>query len=77
MTDPDYKAFEDLVKASLVLFVMLEMTNYWTVQTRKHNPEIGADEVIELTITRSKIIPPQHPVADFAGVTGYAEGVAV
>lgn len=77
MTDPDHQAFEDLIKASLVLFVMLEMTNYWTIQTHTHNPEIGMDEVIELTIVRSKIIPPQHPVADFAGVTGYAEGVAV
>lgn len=78
MTDPDRKAFEDLIKASLVMFVMLELPNYLTVQTRQHNPEIGADEVIELTIIRSRVIPPQHPlpVADYAGVgvVGYVTG---
>ena len=78
MTAPDQKALDDLIKAALVLFVMLGEKNYLTVQTKADNPEIGADEVVELTITRTKIIPPWRPLSDYAGVTAYeVEGVAV
>lgn len=78
MTDPDRQQLDDLIKAALVVFVMLGDRNHLAIHTHMDNPEIGADEVVELTITRTRIIPPQHPLPiaeTFAGVLGYAEGV--
>ena len=61
MTDPDRQAFDDLVKASITMFVIVGDEAYFMAQTHKDNPEIGASEVVILTITR-KHIPPAHPL---------------
>ena len=71
MTDPDRKALDDLCKAATVLFVMVEDESYFLAQTHKDNPEIGASEVVILTITR-KVMPPSMkplPLKEYEAVT--------
>lgn len=78
MTDPDRQAFDDLVKASITMFVIVGDESYFMAQTHKDNPEIGASEVVILTITRKHLPPIQSSPNGhvFAGVMEY-EGVAV
>ena len=62
MTDPDTQQLNDLAKAAMVIYVMLEDERpYFMTQTHKDNPEIGVGEIVTLTITR-RHIPPQHPL---------------
>jgi len=56
----DRKQLDDLAKACTILFVMVEEESYFLAQTHKDNPEIGASEMVVLTITR-KHLPPQEP----------------
>lgn len=63
MTDPDRQAFDDLVKAAITMFVIVGDESYFLAQTHKDNPEIGASEMVVLTITR-KHIPPPLPVGE-------------
>lgn len=62
MTDPDRQAFDDLVKAAITMFVIVGDESYFLAQTHKDNPEIGASEIVILTITRKHIPPPVHPL---------------
>lgn len=62
MTDPDRKQLEDLAKACTIVFTMLGDETYFFAQTHADNPEIGAGEIVILTITRKHIQPPQHPL---------------
>lgn len=62
MTDPDHQAFDDLVKAAITMFVIVGDESYFLAQTHKDNPEIGASEVVILTITRKHIPPIMKPL---------------
>lgn len=44
------------------MFVIVGDEVYFMAQTHKDNPEIGASEVVILTITRKHIPPPAHPL---------------
>ena len=61
MTDPDRKQLIDICKAATIIFTMVGDESYFLAQTHDDNPEIGAGEIVILTITR-KHKPPLHPV---------------
>ena len=73
MTNEEKQQFDDLAKALMTLFVMSGAESFHLAQDHNDNPQIGASEVVVLTITRKhKRIPPQnHPLQSFAGVLSY------
>ena len=73
MTPEEKQQFDDLAKALMTLFVMSGAESFHITQEWKDNPQIGAGEIVELTIIRKhkRIQPPQHPLQSYAGVLSY------
>ena len=62
---------DNLAKACIALLVLQEREDYFLSQTHEHMDEIGAGEIVVLTITRRHAQPQPVPVEGVAGERVY------